>query len=162
MRKYSLSVWLAVLVVVQVHGQDARKSLDFIIIVDENIAVGSIVSLKFEAVSATNKTIIAGSYYPGSLSLMENDFNRIMSDSIKTIRLKFTYYEYIGLNQITYNYDIELKKEWLNDYFNILRVYNLNKKKYKARYVPREAGKNYVYEIQSPSHTFKLVERKNQ
>lgn len=162
MRKYSLSVWLAVLIFAQADGQDARKSLDFIIIVDENIAVGSIASLKIEAISATNKTLITGSYYPGSLSLMENDYYRIMADSTKTIRLKFTYYEYVGLNQITYSYDIELKKEWLNDYFNILHLYNLNKKKYKARYSPREVGKNYVYEIQSPSHTFKLVERKNQ
>jgi hypothetical protein len=138
------------------------ESLYFIITVDEKIAVGSIVSLKFEAISATNKTLITGSYYPGSLSLTENDYSRIMSDSTKTIRLKFTYYEYVGKNQVAYSYDIELKKEWLNDFFNILHIYNLNKEKYKARYVPREVGKSYVYELQSPTHTFKLIERKNQ
>jgi hypothetical protein len=157
MKKYSLSVWLAIVIFAQAYGQDVRKNLDFIIVIDDNIAVGSIVSLQIELVSETSKEAIAASYYPGSLSLTESDYGKIMSDSTKAINLKFIHYEYVGQNQVTYNYDIELKREWLKDYFNILRIYDLNKKKYKAKYSPSGPGKNYAYEIQSPSHSFLLI-----
>ena len=144
-----------------IYGQDVRKSLDFIIVINDNIAVGSIASLQIELLSGREKEVIAASYYPGNLSLTEFDYNKLMSDSAKVISLKFIKYEYIGQNQVVYNYSIELKRDWLRDYFNILRIYDLDKKKYKAKYSPSGSGKNYAYEIESPSHSFRLVERKN-
>lgn len=161
MKKYSLSVWLVIAILAQTYGQEVRKSLDLIIVIDDNIAVGSIVSLQIELVSGASKEAIAASYYPGSLSLTESDYDKLMSDSTKVINLKFIHYEYVGQSQITYNYDIELKREWLADYFNILRIYDLDKKKYKGKYSQIGNGKNYACEIESPSHSFRLVEKRN-
>lgn len=158
--KYFLSVWLTLIFFIQAHGQDVKKELDFIIVIDDNIAVGSIASLKIELVSGKGKETIAASYYPGNLSLSGGDYNKLMSDSTKAINLKFINYEYAGQSQATYSYDIELKREWLRDYFNILRIYDLDKKKYKAKYSPIGVGKNYAYELESPSHSFRLVEKK--
>jgi len=160
MKKYFVSVCTAFLICAQIYGQDARKSLDFIIVINDNIAVGSISSLQIELVSERGKEVIAASYYPGNLSLTEIDYNKLMSDSSKAVKLKFINYEYTGQNQAAYNYDIEVKREWLRDYFNILRIYDLDKKKYKARYEPSGVGKNYAYEIQSPSHSYRLVEKR--
>jgi len=162
MKKHFLSVWMAFAICTQVYSQDARKNLDFIIVIDDNIAIGSIASLQIELVlSGRGKEVIAASYYPGNLSLSEADYGKLMSDSTKAINLKFIKYEYAGQNQTTYSYDIELKREWLRDYFNILRIYDLDKKKYKAKYSPSGIGKNYAYEIESPSHSYRLVEKKN-
>jgi len=145
----------------QAYAQDERKSLDLIIIINGNIAVGSIAALHIERVTGRDKEGIAANYYPGNLSLTQADYDKLMSDSTKLINLKFTSYEYKGQNQTVYNYDIELKKEWLRDYFNILRIYDLNKKQYKGKYSPSGVGKNYAYEIESPSHSFRLVEKRN-
>lgn len=162
-KKYSLSVWFALILFGQTYGQDVMKRLDFIIVIDDNIAVGSIASLQIAMMSGGGtKEFISASYYPGNLSLTENDYGKLMSDSVKAIYLKFTHYEYVGQKQTTYNYDIELKREWLGDYFNILRVYDLNKKVYKRKYSPNGADKNCAYEIESPSHSFRLIERKNE
>lgn len=160
MKKYFVSVWTAFLICAQIYGQDAKKGLDFIIVIDDNIAVGSIASLQIELVSEKGTEVIAASYYPGNLSLTENDYNKLMSDSSKAVKLTFINYEYTGQNQATHNYDIELKREWLRDYFNILRIYDLDKNKYKRKYEPSGAGKNYAYEIQSPSHSYRLVEKR--
>jgi hypothetical protein len=161
MRTHFLSVYLVFMIFGQAYAQDERKSLDLIIIIDGNIAVGSIASLQIERVTGKDKEGIAANYYPGSLSFTQADYGKLMSDSTKMINLKFTNYEYVGQNQTVYNYDIELKKEWLKDYFNILRIYDLNKKQYKGKYSPCGVGKNYAYEIESPSHSFRLVEKKN-
>lgn len=161
MSKHFLSVCLSLIIFGQADAQDEKKSLDLIIVIDENIAVGSIVSLQIERVTASGKAIIAANYYPGSLTLAEADYGKLMSDSTRAINLKFTHYEYVGQNQTDYDYDIELKKEWLKDYFNILRIYDLDKTKYKGKYSPSGVDKNYAYEIESPSHSFRLVEKKN-
>ena len=161
MRKHFLSVYLVLIIFGQAYAQDERKSLDLIIVIDGNITVGSIASLQIERVTRRDKEIIAANYYPGSLSFTETDYGKLMSDSTKAINLKFTYYEYVGQNQTSYNYDIELKKEWLRDYFNILRIYDLDKKQYKGKYSPSGVDKNYAYEIESPSHSFRLVEKRN-
>ncbi len=161
MKKYYVQIWLILIFLVKVNAQDvATKNLDFIIVIDDNIAIGSISSLNIELDSEKSKKQVTVSYYPGNLSLSSLDYNTLLSDSIKTIFLNFNYYEYSNQNQEIYNYEIELKKEWLKDYFNILRIYNLKKKKYKGKYRPISVGKNYNYEITSPSHSFKLIEQK--
>lgn len=161
LKKYLFSICLTFIFVNQACSQDIKKTLDFIIVIDDNISVGSIASLQIELMSANGREIVPASYYPGNLSLAENDYRKLFSDSVKFINLSFTYYAYIGQNQIADKYDIELKKEWLRDYFNILRIYDLNKKKYKGRYSPNGLSKNYAYEIESPSHSFRLIEKKN-
>ena len=154
MKKYFLFIWLAFEMFAKGYGQNVKKNLDLIIVIDENIVVGTIASER-------SKEIIDASYYPGNLSITENNYIKLISDSTKSIKLRFIYYEYAGQDQTTYNYEIELRREWIEDYFNILRVYNLKKQKYKGKYSPNEVGKNYAYEIVTPSHSFRLIESKN-
>jgi hypothetical protein len=161
MKKYFITVWLVFIIFLDSYGQDVRKSLDLIIVIDDNIAVGSIASLQIERVSASSTELMTATYYPGSLSVAEADYRKLMCDSTRAINLKFINYQYKGQAQIAYRYDIELKREWLGDYFNILRIYNLDKRKYKGKYRPSGSDKNYAYEIESPSHSYRLIERGN-
>jgi hypothetical protein len=160
MKKYFLCVWLATVIFARVYGQEVKKNLDLIIVIDDKIADGSIASPKIQLVSGSGKEIIYVNYYPGNLSLAESDYSKILSDSTGIINLDFTYSEYVGQNQITYSYEIELKREWLEDYFNILRIYNLNKEKYKG-YSASGVGKHYAYDLESPSHSRLSIKTKN-
>jgi hypothetical protein len=132
MKKCFLCIWLTTIAFARANAQDAKKNLDLIIVIDDKIADGSISSPKIELVSGGGKKSIPVNYYPGNLSLAMDDYSKLMSDSTGTINLDFTFYEYIGQKQNTYSYVIELKRAWLGDYFNILRIYNLNKSNYKG------------------------------
>lgn len=161
MKKISLFVLLSFITVLKSYSQADKKNLDFIIVVDDDITVGSIASLQIKVLTGGKQDIVNASYYPGNLSLSEVDYSRLMSDSTTAIYLKFALYEYARQDQNTFSYEIELKKAWLKDYFNILRIYDLDKRKYRRRFVSRGVGRNYVYELQSPSHAFQLIERKS-
>ena len=110
MKKSFLCFWLAIITFAQSYAQDAKKSIDLIIVIDDQIAAGSIASPKIELVSGNSKRSISVNYYPGNLSLAGGDYNKLMSDSTRTINLDFTYYEYVGQKQITYNYEIEFER----------------------------------------------------
>jgi len=143
----------------QVAGQNKKDNIDFIIVIDGNIASGSIMSPHFKVVGGGKSSVMEIKYYPGNLSLDTMDYSRLMSKDIDSIYLVFTYYQYVGQKQLTYNYEIELKKEWLKDYFDILHIYNLDKKVYKKVYAPISRDKNYTYDFESPSHTFLRVQK---
>lgn len=156
--KKSICIVLFLISYYRVSGQQYNKELDFVIVIDENVWI---TSTYFQIVM--NKTsgsdTIKASYHPGSLSIMQSDYDKLLSEEAKSIYLKFVYYDHGVKKQKTYNYEIELKKPWLQDYFNVLRIYNLDNKKYKKLSAIAE-GKNYTYELESPSHSFRRVRDK--
>ncbi len=137
-----------------------NKDLDVIIVIDEKLHLlyTNPKILIEETSGATYK--INSNYHPGNLSIDASDFSKMVSDSVKSMFLEFTYYDNEDKKQKAYSYKIELKKGWLNDAYMILRIYNLNKKKYKKVFEPIEVGKNYTFELDSPSHTFKRIRKK--
>jgi hypothetical protein len=149
-----------VLLIKKNYCQSDIKSLDLILVINERIVVGSITSVQLEIISDST-SILKASYFPGNLSMSAIDYKKLFSLSVRSIYLKFIYYEYINSIQKIYNYDIELKKPWLNDDFNIIRIYNLDNAKYKGRFDPVEKGKNYNFELESPSHSFQIISKKN-
>lgn len=138
-------------------SQSIAKQLDFIIVIDEKIATNSIYSFEIKATTYLGNRDIESNYFPGNISMSQDDFNFLLSDSVNKFYFLFTYYEYINKKQIAYTYEIEIKKPWLKDNFNIIYIYNLNKEKYKKKYNPISKGKNYNYELDSPSNTYKLL-----
>ncbi len=144
---------LFVLCVIDVNAQEhKKKELDFIIMIDGDIKLTyALPEIRFKR-NGVSETIITN-YYPGNLSLEYVDYEKLIEDETVDIYIEFTYYEYIETEQRIYNYEIELKKPWLKDYYNILRVYNLDKKSNKG-FVPLNNDKNYTFELSSPSHTF--------
>jgi hypothetical protein len=47
------------------------------------------------------------------------------------------------------NFVIEYNKIWLQDLYNILRLYNLEEGKYKNKIEPLSKSKNYTFEVES-------------
>lgn len=142
----------------KVSGQQYNKELDFVIVIDENVWI---TTTYFKVIM--NKTsgldTVTASYYPGSLSIMQSDYDKLLSQEVKSVNLELIYYGHATKKQNIYKYEIEIKKPWLQDYFNVLRIYNLDNKKYK-KFSPIAEGKNYTYELDSPSHSFRRVRNK--
>ncbi len=150
---------LCLLCMVDANAQDSnKKELDFIIMIDGDIQLTyALPKIRFKR-DGVSETIITN-YYPGNLSLEYVDYEKLIEDKTVDIYIDFAYYEYIGTEQKIYNYEIELKKPWLKDYYNILRIYNLDRKKNKGL-EPLSKDKNYTFELSSPSHTFLRIRKR--
>ena len=48
-----------------------------------------------------------------------------------------------------YNYEIEIGKNWFEQTFVILKIYNLDKKKYKKRLAPLSKDKKYTFDLET-------------
>lgn len=151
---------LMVLSLLKVEGQDLNKNLDFIIMIDDRIVIESPYLLHIKAVLGESEESYNVGYYPGNLSMKISDYDKFMTDDVKAIFLIFEYYDPSGKEGEKRSYEIELKKSWLQDYFNILHIYNLDKKKYEKIFFPPKSGRKYVYELDSPSNTFHLIRKK--
>lgn len=138
-----------------------QKNIDLIISIDDGIAVGSLSGLKLVAISTNgNKETINADYYPGNLTLSDNDYKKLLDTGIKTVHLVFNYAEHQNPRQPSYNYEIDLNKGWLQHYYYILRIYNTTKKKYRKMFTVPE-GKTYVYEFDYPGGSTKLIRKRS-
>ncbi|SFC85398.1 hypothetical protein SAMN05421747_1393 [Parapedobacter composti] len=131
--------------------REGSKGSDFIITIDGDI-VKTIYRPEIVILdSGTGVKSVPISYHPGALSLAKNDRDHLLSldDSIKLL-LKFEYNEYTTRgNQKVLNYEIEIGKEWLEQAYMILHIYNTDKKPYKGKLKPIP-GKNYTFELDYP------------
>lgn len=143
--------WILCLFVYQVSmAQENRKSFDFIVCVDEEIAT----SLTKPVIIAKQGTNVLKridiSYHAGNLSLSSEDYNMLFSEQEITLFLQFDYYQYSSKGkQEIYNYEIEIGKNWFEKTFVILKIYNLDKKKYKKRLDPLSKDKNYTFDLET-------------
>lgn len=145
----------------EIYSQEISKDFNFIITVDDNVVVGSIANLRL-IVSETNDNnkLIEAAYIPGKLTINKVDIEKLFSDRVNGITLMFDYYEYLNKEQVIYNYKIEIKKSWLQFSFIVLRIYNLDKRKYSKIFYPLE-GQNYTYEIDLPSNSILRIRKSN-
>jgi hypothetical protein len=142
------------LLYMQLHAQ---KNINLIISIDREIAVGSITGSKLVAIKEDgSKTVIAADYYPGNLSISEDDYKLVMDPGIKTVYLSFNYTEHKKSGAVVYNYELDLKKGWLTHYFYLLYIYNTSKKEFRKLYNP-PPGKDYVFEFDSPGGSTRLI-----
>lgn len=138
----------------------AQKRFDMIISIDESINL-PLSGIKMVAVTTTGKKdTINVDYYPGNLSMPEEDYRKLMDTSVKTVYLVFNYEEHQVHNDKYFHYDIDLKKGWLTHYYYILYIYNTSKPKYRNTFnAPK--GKTYVYEFDYPGGSTKLIRNRN-
>ena len=125
------------------------KNINFIIVIDEEIVNNSL-GIKFTITSKDGSSreieTITG-YYPGNISLKKSDYDDLISDETQSVILKLHYDPYINGNPYDYTYEIEAGKNWFKRMFVILKIYNLDKKKYRKRFDPLSKDKNYTFEL---------------
>lgn len=140
-------------------GQENNKNISFILVIDDEI-ISTSVGITFYINSENSEERISATYYPGTLSMSKSDYEKITSTETKTIYLRYFGTIYTNGKENYNDFEIEYNKNWLNDTYNILRFYNLDKAKYKKRYEPLSNKKNYTFEVSSPNTTFLRVKNR--
>src|SRR5579872_6360961 len=126
-----------------VAAQVERKELNIVIVIDAKVLTGAMSRFRVIGLleNGTKETMEAD-YAPGNLALKLLDYNRLLSSNFKTTYLAFDYTENCKDDQIIHNYEIDIKKGWLEHHYYVLYIYNTDKKQFKDVYDPLE-GKNY-------------------
>jgi len=149
MKKYIIGFFLLFIYQFSI-AQENRKSFDFIINVDAEIA-----KTLFKPVIIVKKNgnvlkKIEIGYYPGNLSLSTADYNMIFSEQETILFFQFDYYRNsVKGKQELYNYEIEMGKNWFEQSFVILKIYNLDKKKYRKRLEPLSKDRKYTFDLET-------------
>ncbi|SFD51474.1 hypothetical protein SAMN05518672_102256 [Chitinophaga sp. CF118] len=140
------------------YGQKESKNIDFVLLINEDVYNQY---AKFKLIKYHNgkEEDVLATYWPGNLSIPIADYEKLLNENADSIFLSINDDRYIDGKESHDQYIIEYKKQWLEDTYNILRVYNLDKKKYAKLFNHTLKGKNYVYELDSPCHTFRLVRK---
>jgi len=123
------------------------KELDMVIVIDDIVA-NNIENLKIKLKNMDGDYLtITPKYHPGSLLIKQSQYETIMSEDIKSIEIIFSYNgEYKGELK-GYYYAINYGKKWLKEPFNILSIYNLDKRKYRRAYEPIRVDAKYSASI---------------
>lgn len=128
-------------------AQNNLKSFDFIICIDEQIAT-TLSNPLIIAKCGTEERQIDVNYYAGNLSLSNDDYNYISSRQDIDLFLKFNYYQYsLNGKQKIYNYETIMRKGLFNQMFVILKIFNMDKKKYRKRFKTISKDKHYIINI---------------
>lgn len=136
------------------------KRFDFIIMVDEDIWTTPTTPKMITKDSKGN--VIATfdiDYHAGNLSINELDYHKLLSDKISSVNMLLKYSKVCDDETYYYNYEIEFKREWLKNYFFILKIYNTDRKNYRKIYKPLE-GKKYTFEYDSSNGQMLRVTKK--
>lgn len=155
-------VILALLITTSIFSQET-KNIDFIVVVDEEIVTNSL-GIKFSITSKDGNSreieTVTG-YYPGNLSMRKSDYDDLISDKIQGIILRLHYNPYINGKSFNYTYEIEVGKSWFEQSFVILKIYNLDKKRYKRRFDPLSKNKNYTFELTTSEGQMLRIKKDN-
>lgn len=135
--------------------QDDRCNVNLIIMVDDDICIGSIANAY---IIMENNKKISITYHPGDLRLDKEAMNLLKGSRVST--LHFDYYQYVNGKQTLYNYELPFYSNWLEQDYTVLRVYNLDKRKYRKRFKPLDKKRNYTFELDYPGGSMKRIKNK--
>lgn len=123
-----------------------NKEMNFILMINEKLASGSIANPRILTTMGEEIGIV---YYPGKIMFDINEYNLLLS-SEDSLLLAFDYQDFSEEDQSLSNFTLPFSKTWLNQSFTIMRVYHLEKKKYKGVFEPLDEKRNYTFELEYP------------
>jgi hypothetical protein len=138
------------------YSQDNSSRMNLVISIDDEIVIGDIAKLRLTAFQkkAASK-IINANYLPGSLYFNKVELDNANEDSVF---ISFDFYYFEGDKQEVKNYSIQLKRNWFNYSYFVLRIYNIDRKRNKNHFVAA-SKEGYVYEYDTPNGSVKRVRR---
>jgi hypothetical protein len=133
-------------------SQHEQKEFKLIIEIDEHLPISGIMGaqLMVTGKNGSVKKLLAG-YDPGTLRVNDKNATALI-DSAKQIILSFYYVDPANDSEEYNDYKIAFKKEWLTSKFCVLKIYNLDKKKYRKSYDPLSPSQNYNFSIDFPDY----------
>jgi len=129
-------------------AQEKTKTISFVLVVDGEV-LNANTNITFLINSENSEDKILATYYPGTLSLSQADYEKLISDNTKSMYLRYNQSNYTNGKINSCDFLIEYNKIWIQDTYNILRLYNLGKGKYKNKIEPLSKTKNYTFEVES-------------
>ena len=143
---------LMLIISTNVYSQEEVKSINFIIVIDEEIVTNPIdIKLVINSKKEGNYKVIEPTigYYPGNISLRKHDYDDLVSNDTQSVILKLNYLTYRKNRPYYYKYEFDVGKIWFKQTFTILKIYNLDKKKYRKNLIPLSKEKNYTFDLQT-------------
>jgi hypothetical protein len=132
----------------RIYAQERPIEMNFIITVNGELEEGTLNNIRFVAKQESGRVEeIEVQYIPGNLSIHEDDYNRIFSNTNDSVFIAFDHSKFCQKKQILVNYEIPFHKDWFTYSYMILRVYDLSKGRFKNVYEPLSKKKNYTYEL---------------
>lgn len=126
-----------------------KKEHNVIISIDGNIPIGQISKISLEYINDDNvKSSIIVDYYPGKLSISEQDELIISNLKNKGLTLIFNYGQLCKDKMITKRFEIDLSYSIICNPYLVLNVYTMGKN--KKIFYPLE-GKDYTFEYDVPN-----------
>lgn len=143
-------------------GQD-NKDFNFILVIDDTVWI-TYTNLKIEIRDNTDalKHTISALYYPGNLSLEEEDYEKILEAKGDSMALIIDYDEQGKKTVKNSVFELPFTASWLNNYFMVMKIYNLDNKQYKGVFEPLSKEKNYTYELNYPGGQMLRIRNKKQ
>lgn len=123
------------------------KEIDFVLVVDGTIITGGVSNLRMLVKNDNKEYRISAKYYPGSLTLNNSDYEKLISSNTTTIELSFSVVVEQKGKWKDYDYIIPYEKGWFNERYNVLNIYNLNKRKYKKKHRAIDKDGHYSFSI---------------
>jgi hypothetical protein len=156
--KTLLVIYLLFLSIIVSGQENNSKDINLIITINDKLIISGIQSSFLFIKTANNKIdTIDCLYEPGKFVVF--DETKLKSDTIDDIILSMRYQVLNRRENKFYYYEIDLEKAYFEQSFIVLRIYNLDKWKYKRIYYPLE-GKNYTYEIDLPSNSINRIRKR--
>lgn len=147
---------LFIIISVISYSQNNQLNVNFCITINDNLIISS-TQRSFLIINNKNKIdTIECKYIPGELIIYDKE--KILNCDNK-IFLIFWYSETTKYETKNYFYKIEINKLFFNYHFIILRIYNLDKWKYRRIYYPLD-GVNYTYEIDFPGYSMNRIKKR--
>jgi len=130
--KHLLSLVL-ILFSFQLLAQKVRVNENFVISIDNDIAL-SITNVRFIIMDSSNKkSTIAADYIPGELAVYKTEEKiKLCTDTMAAgVTLAFDDITVKKKETVVHTYEIPLNVKWFNYSFAVLRINNLHKNKYQ-------------------------------
>jgi len=138
-------------------AQKNIEDVNFIIMIDDELVIGTIAKPFFKiGMNDGSEEKIEFFYEPGLLRLSKPDFKKINSENVKSVIMVFENYPGGQIEKGTVKYEIDFDRRWLTERYTVLKVFNLNKKKYKKIFSPL-GDHNYTFEAYTPNPMTSII-----
>ncbi|HEX4374085.1 MAG TPA: hypothetical protein VHZ50_12345 [Puia sp.] len=126
------------------------QSVNLVIEVNEKIVIGEIGRMYLIFGSGVDEKKISADYVPGKLTLSQDTWKIINSDTSIKFSLHFDYTTYKKNIQQIANFYVDLSQKKLNQSYLILNIYDFRDRKYKNWY-KSYTDKEFLAELRFPN-----------
>lgn len=125
------------------------QNINLIIQVNERLVISGLTNVYVVVGHDNNSVQTPVNYVPGKLTLTNEIWNTINTDSSRKITLHFDYNTYSKKKHNTANFYVDLAKQQLQNPYLILNIYDFRDKKYKHWY-QWHTDKSFLAELTFP------------